>query len=203
MWRKEKYSSLWKGTVCFGITGTHHGVGVTQICINLSCFLSEICGGRVAVIELSGKNDFERLETELKGDGLVKGKGDHFLVGRTAFYKNIALEKLSEIDFWNYDFCIYDMGPFSLAWSNEFLRCAHKIVVYNMAEWRRFELEKFFCEVNHISGFSEWNYISNLGTRKASRLMVLPYGIVPKTISFMKEPFELTKELIKVYQTII
>jgi len=201
-WFSNKASGRWNTTTCFGVVGTHAGVGVTQISISLSYFLSEIYAKRVAVIEMNSSGDFARLEKEWKQEWKVKSRENCFSVGRNTFYKHVGTDEIPFMPLNEYDYCIFDMGAYEMMAQNEFLRCDHKIVVCSLTEWKRLELEVFLEDMKDIQGYKEWNYLSNLCSKKVNDSFYAK-NIILKTVPFMEEPFGVSKELIKLYKTII
>lgn len=186
--KDSKMKKKESGKTVIGLAGTHAGAGVTHMGIILAAFLRNTCKKKTALIEMSGKHDFDFLQCEVLRDHAQYDSGDPFFIENICFYRSIEEKKLVEVLNQDFDYIILDFGTCLQKYKYEFLRCDQKLVMCSMSPWKRGYLEKFLQNWEGEAGSEEWKYLAVFG-------LIENKTPVPVTgIGFIPNPFVIAKE---------
>ncbi|SFR62714.1 hypothetical protein [Anaeromicropila populeti] len=186
-----------------GVTGTHRGAGVTLFSVNMAVFLSQVCGLKIAVVEVNKHNDFLKIQMELSKDEKVKVTDEYFLFHSICFYKNVSQKSLPSLFNENYDSFILDLGSMETLLKDEFLRCNQKIVMCNLVEWKRDNLEHFMEAFKEIQEKKGWNFMVNLSGKEIVHELILEKGVLLQPVPVITDPFIISKEMSRLYYLLL
>lgn len=170
-----------------GVLPLEKGSGATQLTIMLANYLT-------AKERENGVVVFWRKEilTEL---GHVLGceeksrltiKGMDFLV----YEEN----QMSRIMNGGYQFILWCFSSQEGEQWEEFLRCNRHLVVGNLTEWHRENLEAFVKENKDMGGFQQWKFLSAFGPRERFRELERKTGVKIERIPWCEDPFSIKRE---------
>ncbi|BCN32825.1 hypothetical protein [Anaeromicropila herbilytica] len=184
--------------IIIGVIGTHRGVGVTHLCVMLSNYLSEVMGKRTAVLECNTHNDFSYIQMVYEGMAHKAINGKAFQVYDTSYYKNVTQKEIADILNNNFDYIIMDLGTDRD--NEEFLRCNCKLVVSSLCDWKRHELIKFLHYAETMNGYLEWEYLVLYGDKSDLKEIKHNWNIHLNLIPFETDPFQVSKEVLNLFQ---
>lgn len=199
--KKAVYPEQPKRTYAF--LGTHSGVGVTMISFHFALYLSRVCNEKTAYLELSGNRDMEKMEHYLKEEKGYSASGTRFTLGKLTVLKGVGQKEIPQILNEEFVFFVFDLGNVRPLVMNELLRCERKIVICNLVEWKRWEMEHFLERVRNIPGYKEWEYILNLCAGEENRLYHLDKGIKLKRMPVLGDCFTFTQDVWKLYHSFL
>jgi hypothetical protein len=194
-----------RGKLAVGIIGTHKGAGVTHLGILLAAYLSEWAGYRTAYLECYPKKDMQYLKSYLYDDGNTKDlpECNTFKIKHVTFYCNVKEQEMAEIIGEKYDCVILDLGTDFLKSKNEFLRCDRRFVVGSLAMWKRYELDKFIQNTEHIKYSDEWIYMIPFSQKRDVIRAEKEFQRNIYGVPFEPDPFLLSSESVQLFQTLL
>jgi hypothetical protein len=190
-----------KGKFIVGVCSTHVGAGATYFSMLLLTYLSEWLGLKTTYINFESKEEFSKLKNHFLKDKEMNE--DYFLIGRTTFYSNENLNRLSEIIGGHTDCIILDMGHQFLENKNEFLRSDIKIVISSLVIWKRDKLHYFLEHVNHNSVKADWKYVIPFANEKAVKEASSTYKISIYQEPFEPDPFTINSTVIRFFERLL
>lgn len=198
---RKKYGRkelLFKGTI--GIIGTHSGAGSTHLSILAANYIYDKTGKKTAIIELHNHDDFHYLQMSRleKAEEPEEGK---FTISGVDYYKRVSKDNLAEVLNEPYSVFILDLGHELDKCRDELIRCGLKIVVANLIQWKSNKLTHFLSEVENISGYKKWIYLSLNGEYDGILNKTRPVRV--RNMPFEPDPFCLSKATTELFQKII
>lgn len=186
-----------------GLVGTHRGVGVTHVGILLANSLRKSRGIAIAYIEMGEKSHVKYLAEKCQSNTCIQGKDKSLQICKVSYYMSVNDTKLISILNEPYDCFILDFGSELKNNKNEFLRCHIKLVVGNLIEWKRIELENFVVRNREIAGFHDWLYFIVFGRKEDMAEVQKQLDIRLNSVGFEPELFCPSKEFINLCEKII
>ncbi len=113
-------------------------------------------------------------------------KGMEFL-----YYEETQMSRLMNS---GYQFILWCFSSAEGEQWEEFLRCNRHLVVGNMTEWHKENLEAFVKENNSMGGFAQWKFLSAFGPRERFRELERRCGVKIERIPWCEDPFSIKRE---------
>lgn len=170
-----------------GVLPLEKGSGATQLAIMLANYLT-------AKERENGVVVFWRKET-LTELGRILGceeksrltiKGMEFL----AYEENQMSRLMND----GYQFILWCFSSQEGEQWEEFLRCNRHLIIGNLTEWHRENLEVFVKENKDMGGFSQWKFLSAFGPKERFREMERKVGVKIERIPWCEDPFSIKRE---------
>ena len=201
-----------------GIAGCCPGCGVTHLAVALSCFCSSKLRKKTAYLELHERNEISSLfsnenpfscENTFSRGGqiaLCKEKQTDASIHRRRidYYPNVACEQVPVLLNRGYEYLILDLGSSQEAKKSEFLRCDIKLVLGSLAPWKVSYYNNFLKEYSFGDQAGQCIlYFVQSGSRKTTTLFSKEHHISVQNIPFIKNPFQIEKELFSFLQNVV
>lgn len=190
-----------QGKLVFGILGTQKGAGVTHFSILMANYLSDYLGKNTAYLQYYTQKDIGYLSEYVYRE--KKDDKEPFQVNGITFYPNMKEQDIAEISGDYYNYIILDLGTEFNKCKNEFLRCDIKIIISSLAIWKRYELDQFIHNSNHIKNNEHWNYAIPFARERDIKQVSKDFGKKFYKIPFEPDPFALSQETIQLFQKLI
>ena len=147
-----------------GVYGIHRMAGTTCTAIGLALSLKKRWGRKVsvAILEMSGKEDFEKLEDWYFGTDEDTDTKEVFTIRGVDFWKNITEERALSLYNRGYDYLILDLGS-GERMKKELLRCQEKLVIGSGVPWREQDWTAYFETMDGVGLTEDWNYVRTPG----------------------------------------
>ena len=201
-----------------GIVGCCPGSGVTHLAVAISCFCSSKLRKKTAFLELHERNEISCLFSDDNpfSNENISSRGGQIAFcnkeqtdavihrGCVDYYPNVACEHVPMLLNRGYEYLILDLGSSPEAKKSEFLRCDIKLVLGSLAPWKIPYYKNFMKEYC----FGDQNgpcilYFVQSGSRKTTALFSKEYHISMQSIPFIKNPFQIEKELFPFLQNVV
>ena len=142
-----------------GVYGIHRMSGATCIAIQLALYLKRReKKASVAILEMSGREDFLWLESWYFGLDPGECTDDSFSIKGVDFFKGITQEKALKLYNSGYDYLVLDLGSGSAA-RKELLGCGRKLVTGSGAPWRTESWRRYSDEMKELGRTDDWSYL--------------------------------------------
>lgn len=194
-----------QGKLIIGITGTHQNVGVTHLGLMLATYLSEWLGHRTAYVEVRDRQpsslDINSLKSYFYGEE-ESIEEESYTVHRVTFYPQRNSKNLVDIMNDSYQCLILDLGS---DWKNinEFLRCDIKIVVSNLAVWKKHKFKNFLSVSEELKTSDTWIYAIPFAAEKQVKAAGREFGKSMYGVPYEPDPFLLSQNMIHFFRKFI
>ena len=171
--------------------GCDAGVGVTHLAISLCTYCASKRRKSVAYAELHARSEIAQLVPE---SSLLQ---DHpsFRLHGVDYYPRMPGSGVPALLNQGYDYLILDTGNLDEADTSEFLRCDRKLVLGNLAPWKRWKYEAFFLHFQSINFREGFDYLVQSGMNENVLLFSRAHHIAMSQIPIIQNPFRIEKEL--------
>lgn len=85
----------------------------------------------------------------------------------------------------------------------EFLRCNRHLVIGNLSEWHRENLEAFVKENKDMGGFMQWKFLSVFGPKERFRELERRTGVKIERIPWCEDPFSIKREWFSFLESLV
>ena len=142
-----------------GVYGIHRAAGATCTAIQIALYLKRRRKkASVAILEMSGKEDFIQLESWYFGTEPLECTDESFLIRGVDFWKGVTEEKALRLYNSGYDYLVLDLGSGMRA-RKELLGCGRKIVIGSGAPWRTGSWRTYFDDMKELGRTDDWSYL--------------------------------------------
>jgi hypothetical protein len=169
------------GRDVIGLTGTHHGAGVTFTGLMLAFYMGEVIGRKTAYLEYNNHHDMILISSAYEW---YRKEANAFSFHQITCYQDVTTTQIAEIFSNNYECIIMDFGIDLTMNKEEFLRCQTKVVIGGRSEWEQQKLTCFMNTNKRIRGSEAWlylipqansNIIANLKKETQRSIWAVPY----------------------------
>lgn len=124
--------------------------------------------------------------------------------GSIDYYPNVACERVPLLLNQGYEYLILDLGSRPEAKKSEFLRCDIKLVLGSLAPWKVSHYKNFLKEYccGDQSGQCIFYFVQS-GSHKTTSAFSKAYHISMQNVPFIKNPFQIEKELFSFLQNVV
>ncbi len=192
-----------KGKIIIGIIGTHIGAGATHFSILLSNYMSECLGNKTAYVECFPQNEIQYIEKVYDLDSNATSDNKYFSLYKVDYYKCVKERQIAEIQGYDYDCLVLDLGLDIKNKKNEFIRCDKKIVVSNVASWKHNELINFLVKDHDLLGNQNIDFAITFSSNKLVKDISKQYKIPMFCVPYEPDPSSISIDTIKMFQRII
>ena len=174
-----------------GILGCDAGVGATHLAISLCTYCASKKRRSVAYAELHARSEIAQLVPE----AALLGEHSSFRLHGVDYYPHMSGSGIPALLNRGYDYLILDTGSLDEADVSELLRCDRKLVLGNLAPWKRWRYEAFFLHFHSINLGEGFDFLVQMGMKENVTHFSKAHHIAMSQIPFIQNPFRIEKEL--------
>lgn len=185
-----------------GIWGTESGCGATHLAISLASYITGRERMSTTLAECNTSQAFAKLEQVYEALPKASERQEFFIHG-IRYKKQVLLEEIRRIQAAGQECLIMDFGKASNQLWECFLSCKTCIVVLSLREWKLPSFELFMEETKGHKERKNWCFVVRDGFREDLREMEKRYQIHLKQMPYEADPFQLRRENMKFYETLL
>lgn len=185
-----------------GIWGTESGCGATHLAISLASYIvgrERMC---TTVAECNTSQAFAKLEQVYERLPEVS-QNQEFSIRGIRYKKQVSIEEIRQLQASGQECLILDFGKAAWAQWECFLSCTICIVVLSLREWKLPSFERFMEETEGHKERKSWCFVVRDGFREDIREMERRYQIRLKQMPCETDPFQIRRENIKFYESLL
>lgn len=185
-----------------GIWGTESGCGVTHLAIALASYIvgrERMC---TTLAECNNSQAFAKLEQVYER---LQGVSDtkEFYIRGIRYRKQATVEEIRKMQASGQECLILDFGKAGRERWECFLSCKICIVVLSLREWKLPSFESFMEETREHKERKNWYFVVRDGFRTDIREMEKRYQIPLKQMPCEEDPFQIRRENIAFYESLL
>lgn len=176
------------GLLNIGILGIDRGEGVTSLAVGLASYLQEVRCKHVAVAEMNGEGELEKIRDTYFGKNY---KETPFEIFKVNYYPGVTKGQYAKICNMDYDCMVTDFGCGYQKSMEDFLRCNRKIIMGSVNLWKYEKYLEFHEYTKNFPGRGRWRFILS-GDEDDIKMIRVKHNIEVIHKKFFMNPYKIS-----------